>query len=253
MVSALLKSVARGWNVIDTARNYRRGRAEAAIGEALVTLTRQGLRREQLFISTKAGYLPGVLAEMPEHILTGFACHCMQGSSISLWACAGPTCFCQKSAHVQHLPARRLACVRPHVSLRHVGLKAWWYSKATDKLFASMLLTAGCCCAADSVQELLKAGKIQDADVQSGNCMHPACLKSSLTQSLAAMHIATVRHYCGLLPHATVCCRVLSTLVVVSPCCPCRHMLPIEGSYLAGGRFVSAQRCGVSSAGRQQT
>ena len=61
MVSALLKSVARGWNVIDTARNYRRGRAEAAVGEALMTLTRQGLRREQLFISTKAGYLPGTL------------------------------------------------------------------------------------------------------------------------------------------------------------------------------------------------
>jgi aryl-alcohol dehydrogenase-like predicted oxidoreductase len=59
VVSALLKSVARGWNVIDTARNYRRGRAEAAVGEALMTLTRQGLRREQLFISTKAGYPPG--------------------------------------------------------------------------------------------------------------------------------------------------------------------------------------------------
>ena len=59
VVSALLNSVARGWNVIDTARNYRRGRAEAAVGEALVTLVAQGLRREQLFISTKAGYLPG--------------------------------------------------------------------------------------------------------------------------------------------------------------------------------------------------
>jgi len=65
VVSALLKSVARGWNVIDTARNYRRGRAEAAVGEALVTLTSRGLRREQLFISTKAGYLSGAPQAAP--------------------------------------------------------------------------------------------------------------------------------------------------------------------------------------------
>jgi hypothetical protein len=57
-----------------------------------------------------------------------------------------------------------------------------------------MLMTSDCCCAADSVQELLKAGKISAADVQSGSCVHPACLKSSLTQSLAAMHLGTVRH-----------------------------------------------------------
>ena len=43
------------------------------------------------------------------------------------------------------------------------------------------------------MQELLKSGKIKAADVQSGNCIHPACLKSSLTQSLTAMHLRTVR------------------------------------------------------------
>ena len=64
-MSALLKSVARGLNVIDTARNYRRGRAEAAVGEALATLTSRGLRREQLFISTKAGYLSGADRRCP--------------------------------------------------------------------------------------------------------------------------------------------------------------------------------------------
>jgi len=70
VVSALLKSVARGWNVIDTARNYRRGRAEAAVGEALVTLTSRGLRREQLFVSTKAGYLSGA----PQAVLVMALC-----------------------------------------------------------------------------------------------------------------------------------------------------------------------------------
>ena len=67
VVSALLKSVARGLNVIDTARNYRRGRAEAAVGEALSTLVSQGLRREQLFISTKAGYLSGGYCQQCHH------------------------------------------------------------------------------------------------------------------------------------------------------------------------------------------
>ena len=80
MVSALLKSVARGWNVIDTARNYRRGRAEAAVGEALMTLTRQGLRREQLFISTKAGYLPGARQSQHASRTHLIVMHAMVGS-----------------------------------------------------------------------------------------------------------------------------------------------------------------------------
>lgn len=58
-MSALIRSVARGWNVIDTARNYRSGRGEAAAGEAIATLLDSGVRRGQLFVSTKAGYLPG--------------------------------------------------------------------------------------------------------------------------------------------------------------------------------------------------
>jgi aryl-alcohol dehydrogenase-like predicted oxidoreductase len=48
----------RGWNVIDTASNYRGGRGERAIGYATTALHEQlGLTREMLFISTKAGFL----------------------------------------------------------------------------------------------------------------------------------------------------------------------------------------------------
>jgi aryl-alcohol dehydrogenase-like predicted oxidoreductase/DNA-binding transcriptional ArsR family regulator len=42
-----------GGNVFDTAANYRGGRSEQALGRAF-----QGLPREALFVSTKAGYLP---------------------------------------------------------------------------------------------------------------------------------------------------------------------------------------------------
>ncbi|HJV48415.1 MAG TPA: aldo/keto reductase [Geothrix sp.] len=45
-----------GGNVFDTAANYRDGRSERALGAAF-----KGLRREDFFISTKAGYIP-----MPE-------------------------------------------------------------------------------------------------------------------------------------------------------------------------------------------
>jgi aryl-alcohol dehydrogenase-like predicted oxidoreductase len=52
-----------GGNVFDTAANYRGGRSERALGAAF-----QSLAREELFVSTKAGYLPmgdGVTAESP--------------------------------------------------------------------------------------------------------------------------------------------------------------------------------------------
>ena len=57
----MLNSVNAGWNVIDTAANYRWGRAEAAIGEAVQAL-RSGpgistIQRSMLFISTKAGFM----------------------------------------------------------------------------------------------------------------------------------------------------------------------------------------------------
>ena len=46
-------------NVIDTASNYRWGRAELAIGYALNSLQQgtSGIQRSMLFISTKAGFL----------------------------------------------------------------------------------------------------------------------------------------------------------------------------------------------------
>jgi aryl-alcohol dehydrogenase-like predicted oxidoreductase len=48
--------------VIDTAANYRGGRAETAVGRALQSLRLLGdAERDQLFISSKAGYPPGEL------------------------------------------------------------------------------------------------------------------------------------------------------------------------------------------------
>ncbi|GIL80448.1 hypothetical protein Vretimale_16092 [Volvox reticuliferus] len=70
VAAAVIHSVMNGWNVIDTASNYRWGRAETSIGAALASLLAgtvtgdflqeseysQDITRSMLFISTKAGF-----------------------------------------------------------------------------------------------------------------------------------------------------------------------------------------------------
>ncbi len=57
-VEAITKFVRQGGNVIDTAANYRFQRSERNIGKALQNLSEKGFGREEIFISTKGGYLP---------------------------------------------------------------------------------------------------------------------------------------------------------------------------------------------------
>ncbi|PSC72677.1 Aldo keto reductase [Micractinium conductrix] len=69
VTAAVIQTVAQHrWNVIDTAANYRWGRAEVAVGRALQSLRALGAaQRDELFISTKAGYPPeGLLARLLE-------------------------------------------------------------------------------------------------------------------------------------------------------------------------------------------
>ena len=55
---AIVRFVELGGNVIDTAANYRFQRSERSIGRALKSLAEKGIGRDELFISTKAGFLP---------------------------------------------------------------------------------------------------------------------------------------------------------------------------------------------------
>ncbi|MGH7394736.1 MAG: aldo/keto reductase [Candidatus Methylomirabilales bacterium] len=91
---AVVRAVGLGCNVIDSAINYRFQRSERAVGEALRALfTDGGVRREELVVATKGGYVafdggypanpnayftetfvrPGVAR--PEDLVAG--CHCM--------------------------------------------------------------------------------------------------------------------------------------------------------------------------------
>jgi aryl-alcohol dehydrogenase-like predicted oxidoreductase len=59
VINAVTKSIRNGINVIDTAINYRHQKAERSIGKALEQLNNIRNTRDQVFISTKNGYIPG--------------------------------------------------------------------------------------------------------------------------------------------------------------------------------------------------
>eukprot|EP00887_Chlorella_sp_A99_P002680 scaffold6.g2680.t1 len=57
VTNAVIRSVAEGINVVDSASNYRSGHGELAVGRALHALrSTSGVERDQLFVSTKAGF-----------------------------------------------------------------------------------------------------------------------------------------------------------------------------------------------------
>ena len=57
-MTAILRAVEMGCNVLDTAINYRHQRSERAVGHALAWGTRQGkITRDALVIATKGGYI----------------------------------------------------------------------------------------------------------------------------------------------------------------------------------------------------
>jgi aryl-alcohol dehydrogenase-like predicted oxidoreductase len=56
---AVVRALALGINVIDTAVNYRNQRSERAVGTALEEAVRQGLvRRDEVLVATKGGFIP---------------------------------------------------------------------------------------------------------------------------------------------------------------------------------------------------
>lgn len=56
---AVIRAVEQGVNVVDTAVNYRYQRSERAVGAALAALVSAGsLRREEVIVATKGGFIP---------------------------------------------------------------------------------------------------------------------------------------------------------------------------------------------------
>jgi aryl-alcohol dehydrogenase-like predicted oxidoreductase len=58
MERCLLAALRAGVNVIDTSPNYRAERSEAAVGRVLSAAAAEGIRREDVVVCTKVGFLP---------------------------------------------------------------------------------------------------------------------------------------------------------------------------------------------------
>ncbi|OGH63227.1 MAG: hypothetical protein A3G34_15355 [Candidatus Lindowbacteria bacterium RIFCSPLOWO2_12_FULL_62_27] len=68
---AAVDAVSGGCNVIDTASNYRFQRSERSIGEGLRRLDAKGIRRDELLLCTKGGFIP-FDGDVPAHPPTYF-------------------------------------------------------------------------------------------------------------------------------------------------------------------------------------
>ena len=55
---AVIRAVELGCNVIDTAINYRFQRSERSIGAALTDLDARGIKRDEIIVATKGGFIP---------------------------------------------------------------------------------------------------------------------------------------------------------------------------------------------------
>ncbi|KAK9862643.1 hypothetical protein WJX84_010934 [Apatococcus fuscideae] len=85
----IIAGIGHGWNVIDTASNYRNGRAELAVGRALRAVRASPfIEREMLFVSTKAGFVA-------EHLLKGLrSAGTIQDSDMAAGShCIAPACL----------------------------------------------------------------------------------------------------------------------------------------------------------------
>jgi hypothetical protein len=56
--STATAALERGVNLLDTAINYRCQRSERAIGQLCAQVASGGIRREEIFVCTKGGYIP---------------------------------------------------------------------------------------------------------------------------------------------------------------------------------------------------
>lgn len=131
----------------------RHGRGEDSVHKALMYLLQHGINRRSLFVSTKAGFMPGERYCTPHNVL-----------NTSKAIAGGPErpCACQFDDDALHNFAQ--------TPLGH---------------------------AEDLTKDLVAKRSITPSDLHSGNCMHPACLRASLEQSLVTLNLEAVRHNVG--------------------------------------------------------
>ena len=104
--AALVAAVESGFNVIDTAINYRLQRSERSVGTALKVLAHKGFTREEIVVCTKAGYLTpdGAMPADPNRYF--FEEYIQKGVFTAEDIAAG--CHCMTPAYLENQLARSL-------------------------------------------------------------------------------------------------------------------------------------------------
>lgn len=104
--AALIAAVESGFNVIDTAINYRLQRSERSVGTALRVLAHKGFTREEIVVCTKAGYLTpdGAMPADPNRYF--FEEYIQKGVFTAKDIAAG--CHCMTPAYLENQLARSL-------------------------------------------------------------------------------------------------------------------------------------------------
>ena len=104
--AALIAAVESGFNVIDTAINYRLQRSERSVGTALKVLAHKGFTREEIVVCTKAGYLTpdGAMPADPNRYF--FEEYIQKGVFTAKDIAAG--CHCMTPAYLENQLARSL-------------------------------------------------------------------------------------------------------------------------------------------------
>jgi len=104
--AALVAAVESGFNVIDTAINYRLQRSERSVGTALKILAHKGFTRDEIVVCTKAGYLTpdGAMPADPNRYF--FAEYIQKGVFTAKDIAAG--CHCMTPAYLENQLARSL-------------------------------------------------------------------------------------------------------------------------------------------------
>lgn len=189
MAAAVVLAVHRGWNVIDTASNYRQGRAEV---DAIACLCLLGVPAHD-YVNKKSKKSRAVTVRVT--ILT---CHHRRGKLPKAYVAPGSKQGAQaarRAALTSRLSCS--ACLQVAVGqaltvLREVRAITG-ISGMTGREMVFISTKAGYV-SPELTQALLERRQIGDSDVVGGmHCMHSACLAASLARSLRVMNLDTVR------------------------------------------------------------
>ncbi len=153
---AIAKAVQDGCNVIDTAINYRFQRSERVIGEAWTAASAAGtLRREEVIIASKAGYLPFDTSP-PGDPGQWFHDNLVATGVASFDDLVGG-CHCMTPAYLRHQLAASLRNLRLHcVDIYYVHNPEKQLSEISRAEFLSRLRAAFA-----QLEEAVTAGQIQ--------------------------------------------------------------------------------------------